>query len=122
MPEHFSIAARLNSFRHAFAGLPVLLREQHNARIHLLATVGVIVLGALLDIVRSDWVLLLLTMALVWLAEALNSALEYLADAAVPEQHELVGKAKDVAAGGVLITAAVAVVVGLAIFLPYLPL
>jgi diacylglycerol kinase len=56
----------------------------------------------------------------VWLAEGMNTALEYLADAAVPEHHPLIGKAKDVAAGAVLITAMFAFVMAGLIFLPYL--
>jgi diacylglycerol kinase len=118
--EPFSLRARIDSFRHAFAGVAVLLREQHNARIHLCATVLVLALAAWLQLGRYDWVLLLLTIALVWAAEALNSSLEYLADAAVPEHHELVARAKDVAAAGVLVCAMVAVVVGILVFLPYL--
>ena len=58
--------------------------------------------------------------ALVWVAEGLNSALEYLCDAAVPEQNELIGKAKDVAAGAVLISALVALCVAALVFIPYL--
>ena len=90
----------MRSFGFALAGLATLLREQHNARLHLLATVAVVVLALALDVSRNHWLVLLLTMAVVWLAEALNSALEYVCDAAVPEQHELIGKAKDVAAAG----------------------
>jgi diacylglycerol kinase (ATP) len=120
MAESFSLRARIASFRHAFAGVGVLLREQHNARIHLCAAMLVLVVAGWLQVDRYDWVLLLLTIALVWTAEALNSSLEYLADAAVPEHHELVGRAKDVAAAGVLVCALVAVAVGVLVFLPYL--
>ena len=120
MTEPFSVSARLKSFKHAFAGLAILLREQHNARIHLLATLLVLGLAAWLDVTRTDWVLLLLTVAMVWMAEALNSGLEYLCDAAVPDHHELIARAKDVAAAGVLICATVAVMVGVLVFLPYL--
>ncbi len=120
MKKPFSFNHRLASFRHAFAGIATLLREQHNSRIHLAATVAVIALGAYLDVSRQDWLALLLAIAIVWVAEALNSALEYLADAAVPDQHPLVGKAKDVAAAGVLLASVIAAVVGLLVFVPYL--
>lgn len=109
----------MRSFGFALAGLATLLREQHNARLHLLATVAVVVLALALDVSRNHWLVLLLTMAVVWLAEALNSALEYVCDAAVPEQHELVGKAKDVAAAGVLICAGFAVAIAALVFIPY---
>ena len=120
MSKPFSPAARLASFRHAFAGIATLLREEHNARIHLLATVLVLALAWYLQVSKGDYLALLLVIALVWLAEALNSALEYLCDALVPEHHELIAKAKDVAAAGVLICAAVAVAVGALVFLPYI--
>ncbi len=119
MPEPFSIRARLNSFRHAFAGIATLLREQHNARIHLLATVAVVALAFWLEVSRLEWLALLIAIALVWVAEALNSALEYLCDAAVPEAHDLIAKAKDVAAAAVLICAAIAALIGLLVFVPY---
>jgi diacylglycerol kinase len=117
--EPFSVAARLRSFGFALAGLATLLREQHNARLHLLATAGVVVLALALEVSNTHWLALLLTLALVWLAEALNSALEYVCDAAVPEQHELIRKAKDVAAAGVLICAGFAVAIAALVFLPY---
>ncbi len=118
--SRFSLAARLASFGHALRGLAELLRHQHNTRIHLLATVLVLGLAAWLQLARGDWIALLVAIALVWIAEALNTALEYLADAAVPRQHPLIGKAKDVAAAAVLIAALVAVLIALIVFLPAL--
>jgi diacylglycerol kinase (ATP) len=108
------------SFSHAFWGFIDLLRSQHNARIHLLATILVIALASWLKLDRTDWIALLVAIALVWVTEALNTALEYLADAAVPEHHPLIGKAKDVAASAVLIASLVAAVIGLLVFLPAL--
>ncbi len=112
---------RRSSFGHALRGIRYLLVEEQHARLHLLATLSVLVLGWCLHISRSDWQLLLVVVALVWLAEGLNTALERLSDAAVPEHHPLIGKAKDMAAGSVLLMATFAVVMGLLIFLPYLP-
>lgn len=113
------LSQRIRSFTHAFRGIGVLLCETH-ARVHLLATLLVLALAWGLDITRADWQGLLLTVALVWLAEGMNTALELACDAAVPEQHPLIGKAKDVAAGTVLIAAMFALVMGAVIFLPYL--
>ncbi len=118
--SRFRLADRLASFRYALRGLAELLRHQHNTRIHLLATGLALGLAAWLQLARGDWVALLLAIALVWIAEALNTALEYLADAAVPEQHPLIAKAKDVAAAAVLIAALVAALIGLIVFLPAL--
>ncbi|MEM8548181.1 MAG: diacylglycerol kinase family protein [Pseudomonadota bacterium] len=114
------VGERLASFRHAGRGVLTLLSETPNARLHLLATVAVAALGLWLDIARADWPPLLLAIGLVWSAEAMNSALEYLCDAALPEHNELIGKAKDTAAAGVLICSALAVLVGLLVLGPYL--
>ena len=114
------LAERRASFGHAIDGIGLLLGGEPNARLHLLATVIALALGAWLDLVRADWQALLLVIALVWLAEGFNTALEHLCDAAVPEFHPLVGKAKDVAAGSVLIVSLFALAMGALIFLPYL--
>ncbi len=118
--SRFSLAARMASFKHAFCGFVDLLRTQHNARIHALATVVVVALAAWLELKRPDWIALLAAIALVWVAEAFNTALEYLADAAVPEHHPLIGKAKDVAAAAVLLASLSAALIGLLVFLPAL--
>jgi diacylglycerol kinase (ATP) len=116
----FSTAARLRSFVHAARGLRTLLVSQHNAWIHLAATVAVVVSGLLVGIPRSDWYALVLAMMAVWTAEALNTAFEFLCDVASPDFHPLVEKAKDVAAGAVLLSAIGAVVIGVLVFAPHL--
>jgi diacylglycerol kinase len=111
-------ANRWAAFGYALRGVVTLLKEPH-AQLHALATALVVTLGLVLGLARHDWQVLLLVIALVWLAEGLNTALEYLCDAAVPEQHPLIGHAKDVAAGAVLICAGFAVIQAGLIFLPY---
>jgi diacylglycerol kinase (ATP) len=108
------------SFRNAFRGIAALLASQRNARIHALATVAACAAGAWLGIGRHEWCWIVLAIAAVWTAEALNTALELLADAVHPESHPLVGKAKDAAAAAVLIAAIGAAVIGLLVFGPYL--
>ena len=97
-----------------------LFRGQHNARIHLGMTLGVIALGLYFDVSRLEWCALVLAITVVWGAEGLNTALELLADAAVPSRHPLVAKAKDAAAGAVLLAAIGAAVVGLLVLWPHL--
>lgn len=115
-----TVASRLESFRWAFRGLRTLLASQHNARIHLLASVCVCGLGILLGISRLEWCAVAIAIAMVWTAEALNTAFEFLCDVASPEFHPLIQKAKDVAAAAVLLCAAGAAVIGLIVFLPHL--
>ena len=116
--ERFSLAARVRSFGHAFRGVGRLLATQHNARIHAAATVVVLGLGTLLGLGRSEWVALLVAIAMVWVAEAFNTAIEHLCDRVSPEYDPLVGHAKDVAAGGVLIAAGAAVLIGILVLAP----
>ena len=96
-----------------------MIRCQHNAWIHAAATVAVLLAGWFFHISSADWCWIILAISIVWTAEALNTAFEFLADAAAPEFHPLVRNAKDVAAGAVLITAVAAVIIGSIVFWPY---
>jgi diacylglycerol kinase (ATP) len=120
MRKPFSISSRLRSFRYAFAGLGMLLKSQHNAWIHVVATVIVIGAGLWFKVAAGEWSWLVLAIMAVWSAEAMNTAFEFLADAASPGFHPLVKHAKDVAAGAVLLAAIGAAVIGLLVFAPYL--
>ena len=116
--QPFTISGRIKSFHYAFQGLATMLRSQHNAWVHALATGIVCSVGLLLGLTRWEWCLIALAVMTVWIAEALNTALEFLADIACPMHHPLVKNAKDVAAGAVLISAAGSVVIGVLIMGP----
>jgi diacylglycerol kinase (ATP) len=113
------VGRRVRSLNAALRGLVVLSAESHS-RIHAVATVLAVTLGIAASLAALEWCALAFAIGLVWMTEGLNTALEKLADAAVPQQHELVGKAKDVAAGAVLIAAVTALAVAAALFLPRL--
>lgn len=100
-------------------GLAALLATQHNARIHIAIMLAVVGLGLVLGLGNLEWALLALAIGLVWAAECANTALEWLCDLVSPEYHPLVKKAKDVAAGGVLLAAISAAVAGLFVLLPH---
>jgi diacylglycerol kinase (ATP) len=108
----------LRSFAFAARGIRTMLATQHNAWIHLGATLAVVAVGLSLGISRLDWVALVLAIVSVWMAEAINTAFEFLCDVASPEFHPLVEKAKDIAAGAVLIGAIGAATVGLLVLGP----
>jgi diacylglycerol kinase (ATP) len=112
----FSVRARIESFGHAFRGIGVMLGAEHNAWIHAFATLLAIGLGFFLDIARGEWLAVMLAIALVWVAEALNTAVEALGDALTADPNPKVKEAKDAAAGGVLISALAALVIGLFVF------
>jgi diacylglycerol kinase (ATP) len=116
----FQFTGRIRSFRHAVVGILRMIRCQHNAWIHAVATLIVLAAALFFHISAADWCWIILAIAIVWTAEALNTAFEFLADAASPEFHPLVRDAKDVAAGAVLLTAIAASVIGVIIFWPYL--
>src|SRR5205807_9410785 len=116
----FQFTGRIRSFGHAIEGIIRMIRCQHNAWIHAAATVGAIALGFFFKLSRSEWCWIVLAIAIVWTAEALNTAFEFLADAATPSFHPNVRDAKDVAAGAVLVTAVAAVIIGITVFWPHL--
>jgi diacylglycerol kinase (ATP) len=116
----FSLHARARSFVYAGRGLSTMLASQHNAWIHAVASAGVVLGGLAAEVDRLEWCALVLAIVAVWTAEALNTAFEFLCDVASPEFHPLVAKAKDVAAGAVLIAAMGATLVGLLVLGPYL--
>jgi diacylglycerol kinase len=97
-----------------------MIQSQHNAWIHTLATALVIGAGIFFQIERAEWNWIILTIMAVWAAEALNTAFEFLADVTNPTFHPLIGKAKDVAAGAVLIAAVGSVAVGFLVFGPHI--
>jgi diacylglycerol kinase (ATP) len=109
---------RIKSFGYAIQGIRIMFATQINAQIHLVAVIAVTTAGFWFHLSRLEWCLLLLTFGGVLTAEAMNTALEFLTDLVSPEHHPLAGKAKDVAAGAVLLTAIAAIGVGILIFLP----
>jgi diacylglycerol kinase len=113
------LEGRIRSFRFAFSGIALMLRTQQNAWIH--AAASLLVIGAAIGfrLAVAEWLWLILAMMAVWTAEALNTALELLADLASPDFHPLVGQAKDVAAGAVLISAIGSVAIAVLVLGPH---
>lgn len=118
--EKFSWKKRGRSFGYAFHGMATLLRDEHNSRIHVCMMAAVIIAGILFGITAIEWCIVCICFGMVLMAEAMNSAIEAIADLVMPDRHPLIKKAKDVAAAGVLFTAIAAAAAGLIIFIPYL--
>ncbi len=118
--NEFSIALRIKSFKHALAGLSYVAKTQHNAWIHMVAALFAVSIGLWLQITLNEWLLIFFCITLVFCCEIFNTALELLCDAVHPEYHPLIKKAKDVAAGAVLVSAVNAVMIGGFIFIPYI--
>jgi len=118
--EPFSLRARMASFRNAWKGLSVFVRQEHNAWIHLSMTALVILAGVLFRISTYEWIAVVFAIGLVISAEAINSAIERLADVVQPNRDERIRDVKDICAGAVLVCAMTAFVIGLIVFLPKL--
>ena len=109
---------RLQSFGYAFRGIRTVIGSEANMQIHLVITILVIGCGIAFSISLTEWMFCLLCIGLVAGAEMINTAIENVVDLTSPEQHPLAGKAKDIAAGAVLVCAIISGVIGLLIFLP----
>ena len=114
----FSIRARLKSFRYAFEGVSTFFNTQHNALIHLLATLLVFIASVFFHISKTETIAVILAVGFVWTAELFNTAIEKLADLASPEFHPGIKFIKDVSAAAVLLAAVTAFLAGSIIFLP----
>ncbi|MCE7995288.1 MAG: diacylglycerol kinase family protein [Roseivirga sp.] len=120
MSKPFSIRARIRSFKYAFRGIWLLIREEHNFRIHMAATAIVIFLGFYLKVTATEWRWLIFCIGMVITAEGFNSAIEKLTDLKQPEHDPKAGKIKDIAAGTVLLTALTTIIIAVMIFGPYI--
>ncbi|HUV26906.1 MAG: diacylglycerol kinase family protein [Anaerolineales bacterium] len=109
---------RAFSFRYAFGGWWYVIRTQRNAWIHAIVSICVIGISIWLGLNRYDWALIIISIAMVWTAEFINTALEAIVDLASPEQHELARISKDVGASSVLIAAGSAALIGFIILGP----
>ena len=112
------LGKRAKSFQYAFEGWWYVLRTQKNAWIHAVASLAVVALGLWLGISLTDWAIIILTIAIVWMAEFINTALEAIVDMTMTEKNPLAKVAKDVSAAAVLIGACAAVLVGFLILGP----
>lgn len=114
------LRAVIKGFGYALEGIVDLVRMQRNAQIHVFVIVVLVVASIAWRLSALEWMILVLTMGLVLSMEAINTAVEAVVDLASPDYHLLAKRAKDVAAGGVLITAIAAVIVALIMFGPRL--
>lgn len=118
--EEFSIKKRLKSFQYAFDGFKVLLKHEHNARVHLMITVLIVIIGFVTKLKASEWLFIVFAIGFVFTAEIFNTCIEEICDFICTEQNSKIKKIKDLAALAVLFSALTSVVIGLGIFLPKL--
>lgn len=109
---------RTNSFVYAFAGILHMLRYAKNVRLQALMTLMVLLICAWLQIAAVEWALIIIVIGLNWVAEFINAAIEATVNLVTDEYHPMAHIAKDVAAGAVLMTTFIAVIVGCILLLP----
>lgn len=116
--QRFSILNRIKSFGFAFNGLKILIKEEHNSRIHLIAAIFVILAGFYFQISMMEWLAITFAIGFVIVLELINSTIENISDFISPEKNNSIKKIKDLSAAGVLISALTALVIGFIIFIP----
>lgn len=117
-----SVVKNLKSFRYAFKGIYALFKNENNARIHLVASIAVVILGFYFKISTADWCWLTVAIGFVWVIEGINTAIEKIVDLVSPEFNQKAGEIKDLAAGAVLIAAGVSIAIGILVFKNYIPI
>ncbi|WP_346857706.1 diacylglycerol kinase family protein [uncultured Draconibacterium sp.] len=118
--EKFSFLARIKSFTYAFNGLRILIKEEHNARVHLFAAALVILVSFLLKLNQTEWLFVILAIGLVLSAEIVNTIAENICDFISTEKHPKIKNIKDLSAAYVLISVFTSLVIAALVFIPRL--
>ena len=116
--QKFSISKRINSVTHAFRGLTLFLRTSHNGQAYVFFTLAVLYLGIVLNISKIEWMILVVTIGFVFVAEIFNSAIEVDIDLTSPEYHPYARNTKDLSAAAVVVSVFISGIIGIMIFLP----
>lgn len=114
----FSIKARLKSFLYAFNGLKILFKTEHNVWIHSVSAFIAIIMGFQFKLSIFEWCFIALAIGIVFVAEIINTSIEYLTDFVSPQMDERAKKVKDLAAAAVFISSITSLAIGILIFLP----
>ena len=112
------ICGRTGSFKPAFDGMLHVFRTQPNSWVHAIISIAVIAAGIWVGLDLTAWALIVLAMALVWVSEFANTAVEAVVDVASPDHHPSAKVAKDVSAAAVVIAALAAVILGVLVLGP----
>jgi diacylglycerol kinase len=116
--KKFSLIARIKSANHAWRGLGILFKTTHNFWLQIFFALLAVYLGFTLFISSTEWLFIIFAIGLVFITEAINTAIEIDIDLTSPEYHPYARDTKDVAAGAVLASIFLAIIVGLVVFLP----
>lgn len=118
--ENLATNHRILSFKYAFLGVLTALKEEPNLKSHFIAGLLMLILSVLLNISRTDLMIVIFLIGFVISVELTNTAVEAVVDAFTAKEHPGAKLAKDISAGAVLVAAITAAVLGTIIFVPYL--
>ena len=116
--KKYSIKRFFKSFTYAFTGIKTACKTEQNFLFDFIFAIATIVLGYLLKLSTMEFVVVLLAIGLVISLELINTAVEYTIDMTMPEINPLAKAAKDISSGAVLISAIIALIIGIIIYLP----
>jgi diacylglycerol kinase (ATP) len=119
-PQEFSIRSRIKSFRFAMDGIASFFHREHNAWLHFIATLAVLILCTLVKVTKTELLALVFAIGFVWVSEMFNTCIERVMDFVSVQQHPEIKFIKDLAAGAVLVAAITALAVGAVVFIPKL--
>ncbi|QHS56357.1 diacylglycerol kinase family protein [Mucilaginibacter sp. 14171R-50] len=114
------IKRHIKSYSYSVNGIWLAFRYEHNMLFHLAGAIAVVITNTLLNVTKTDWLITLILIGVVWMAELFNTAIEKLADRVTKDQDPLIGQVKDIASGAVLIVCCFAAVCAAIIYWPYL--
>ncbi|MFC2114250.1 diacylglycerol kinase family protein [Bacteroidota bacterium] len=113
-----TITKRLKSFVYAYNGIVYLFKSQGNVTIHSIFAALVFICGILLKLNIMEWCMIIFSIGFVFVTETINTSIEQFIDFISPSYNVSAGRAKDLAAGAVLLAAITAILIGLVIFIP----
>lgn len=111
---------RIKSVKYAVKGMFLLIKTEHSIMIQFVIAIIMTVLGFIFDISATEWMLQVLAIGLVLVAESANTAIEKLSDFVHSDYHKQIGLIKDIAAGAPAFAAIIAIIIGFIIYLPKL--
>ena len=114
-----TISGQVQSVKYSLKGISIFFKNEYHAWIHAIAAIVVVAMGFVFGISNSEWIWLVFAIGFVFVAEMLNTAIEYTIDLVSPEFNPKAGAVKDVAAGAVTLAAITALIIGSLVFIPH---
>ncbi|WP_457610827.1 diacylglycerol kinase family protein [Lutibacter sp.] len=109
---------RLKSVKYAARGFWILITSENSIIAQVIIAIVITIIGFIMHISATEWMFQLVAIGLVLVAEALNTAIEKIADFIHPEYHKQIGRVKDISAGAAFFAAIFAIIIGLIIYIP----